>query len=617
MKRLHRMAFGAEVSPTAGVRFRLWAPAVPAVTLGLGADAEGVEIPMVSTGDGWFTAEVRDAGAGTRYRFRLPEGLWVPDPASRFQPDGVHGASEVVDPGAFAWRDGGWRGRPLHELVVYELHVGAFTAAGTFDGVVSRLDELAKLGVTAIELMPVAAGPGRRGWGYDGVYPFAPHACYGRPEDLKRLVEAAHARHLMVLLDVVYNHFGPEGNYLARYAPAFFTDRHRTPWGAAIDFEGPSSRTVRDFFVHNALYWLEEYHLDGLRLDAVHAIHDATEPDVLTAIAEAVHRASPGRHVHLVLENDDNHARRLERADGAPRWYAAQWNDDLHHAAHVCVTGEQAGYYADYGDDPVGHLGRALAEGFVYQGEPSAYRGGMCRGEPSAHLPPLAFVSFLQNHDQVGNRAFGERLVSLAAAPALRAATALLLLAPAPPLLFMGEEWGTAQPFPFFCDFGPELAAAVREGRRREFARFPAFQDAEARARIPDPGAAETFAAAVLRWEDAVAPAGRRWRALHRRLLAIRRREIMPRLAAIGGHAGSYERLGARGLRVRWRLADGSMLAVVANLGAGALAAQPPPGQILWPPNAAERRRLAAGSLPGWGVVWGLARAVADEESAA
>jgi len=617
MRRVRRMPFGAEISSTAGVRFRLWAPAVPAVTLALGTDAECTEIPMVPGGDGWFTADVRDAGAGTRYRFRLPDGLRVPDPASRFQPDGVHGASEVVDPGAFAWRDGGWRGRPLHELVVYELHVGAFTAAGTFDGVVSRLDELASLGVTAIELMPVAAGPGRRGWGYDGVYPFAPHACYGRPEDLKRLVEAAHERGLMVLLDVVYNHFGPEGNYLARYAPAFFTDRHRTPWGAAIDFEGPSSRVVRDFFVHNALYWVEEYHLDGLRLDAVHAIHDASEPDVLTEIADAVHRATPDRHVHLVLENDDNCTWYLERAAGEPRWYAAQWNDDLHHAAHVCLTGERVGYYADYGDDPVGRLGRALAEGFVYQGEPSAYRDGARRGEPSAHLPPLAFVSFLQNHDQVGNRAFGERLVSLATAPALRAATALVLLAPAPPLLFMGEDWGTAQPFPFFCDFGPELAAAVREGRRREFARFPAFEDEQARARIPDPGAPETFAAAVLRWEDAAAPAGRRWRAFHRRLLAIRQREIMPRLAGIGSQAGGYEHLGARGLRVRWRLGDGSVLGVVANLGAEALAVKPPPGDLLWVTSTAARRRLAAGSLPGWGVAWGLARALPPGESTA
>ena len=411
VRRVHRMPFGAETLSSGGTRFRLWAPAVPAVTLCLDGGPAHTMIPI---GGGWFEVTAAEARPGSRYRFRLPDGVLVPDPASRHQPEDVHGPSEVVDPEAFDWTDAGWRGRPFEEAVFYELHVGAFAPAGTFDGVATQLDRLARLGVTAIELMPLAEMPGRRGWGYDGVYPFAPEASYGTPAALKRLVCAAHARDLMVFVDVVYNHFGPEGNYLARYAPQFFTPRHRTPWGDAIDFEGPDARVVRDFVVHNALYWLEEFHADGLRLDAVHAIHDASEPDIVVELAETVHRTlRPDRQVHLVLENDRNQAHFLARApDGRARWYAAQWNDDAHHAFHVLLTGERNGYYADYADEPAARLGRALAEGFVHQGEPSPFRGGAARGEPSAHLPPTAFVTFLQNHDQVGNRALGDRLTT-------------------------------------------------------------------------------------------------------------------------------------------------------------------------------------------------------------
>ncbi len=309
-------------------------------------------------------------GPGSRYRFRIDGDLLVPDPASRFQPESVDGPSEVIDPRAFEWADQGWRGRAWEEAILYELHVGAFTERGDFAGVAQRLDHLVALGVTAVELMPVAECPGEFNWGYDGVYPFAPERCYGRPEDLKALVEAAHARGLMLLLDVVYNHFGPQGNHLPRYAEPFFTKRHRTPWGAAIDFEGEQSRTVRDFFIHNALYWLEEYHFDGLRLDAVHAIHDSSKPDILTELAEAVHERLGHREVHLVLENDRNEARRLERdAQGRAPLYSAQWNDDIHHTLHVLLTGERKGYYADYAERPIRQLGRCLATGFAYQGE--------------------------------------------------------------------------------------------------------------------------------------------------------------------------------------------------------------------------------------------------------
>ncbi len=336
-----------------------------------------------------------EAGIGSRYRFQIEDGLLVPDPASRLQPEGVHGVSVVTDPLAWHWRDGDWTGRPLREAVFYELHVGTFSAAGSYAGVRQRLDYLADLGVTAIELMPVAAFAGCRNWGYDGVLPFAPSSCYGSPDDLKQLVEAAHRKGMMVFLDVVYNHFGPEGNYLHLYASSFFTDRFDTPWGEAIRFSGPLCRWVRRFFIENALYWLEEFHFDGLRLDAVHAIFDDSQPDILEELATAV-REGPGkgRQVHLVLENDGNEVRYLAREKGRPSFYDAQWNDDAHHAMHVLISGETDGYYLDYAENPAARLGRCLAEGFAYQGEESAWRGGRRRGSPSAGLPPIAFVDF-------------------------------------------------------------------------------------------------------------------------------------------------------------------------------------------------------------------------------
>ena len=426
----HAMPFGALITPE-GVRFRLWAPASDRVELIL--DDGALELSQI--GDGFWELTTDRATAGTTYMYRADGGLEVPDPASRMQVDDVHGPSVVVDPEAFEWHDDDWRGRRWEEAVLYELHVGAFSPEGTFAGVEARLDHLVDLGVTAVELMPVADFPGARGWGYDGVLPFAPDRVYGAPDDLKALVHAAHDRGLMVLLDVVYNHFGPEGNYLHLYAPQFFTDRYTTPWGAAVDL---SLRPVRDFFLHNALYWLSEYRFDGLRLDAVHAIHDQGPVHVVDEIAHAV-REGPGteRRVHLVLENDDNAARFLPRgADGLPVAATAQWNDDIHHVLHVLATGETDGYYADFAEDPARALLRCLTEGLVFQGDPSPYRGGEPRGEPSGHLPPAAFVSFAQNHDQVGNRAFGERLGELAPEEAVRAVETVLLLAPSPPLLF-------------------------------------------------------------------------------------------------------------------------------------------------------------------------------------
>ena len=609
MRASHDMPFGCVPLQAGGVRFRLWAPSARRVDLKLEKTGSSVLLPMQAGEDGWYQLDCPQAAAGSRYRFQIDGGVLVPDPASRANPDDVHGASLVVDPLAFDWEDADWRGRRWEEAVVYELHVGTFTPAGTFAGVESKLDYLRELGVTAVELMPIADFPGRRNWGYDGVLPFAPDSSYGTPDELKRLVQAAHARGLMVFLDVVYNPFGPEGNYLHAYAEPLFTRRHHTPGGAAINFDGDHSRTVRDFFVHNALYWLEEYRFDGLRLDAVHAIVDDSELHILTELAQAV-RAGPGRdrHVHLVLENDANQARYLGARPGAQHSYDAQWNDDIHHVLHVLVTGERDGYYADYADAPVARLGRCLAEGFAYQGEPSPYRDGLRRGEVSKGLRASAFVSFLQNHDQVGNRAFGERVSRLGSPERIKAAMAILLLAPQPPLLFMGEEWAAREPFPFFCDFQGELAQKVTEGRRGEFARFDRFRDETARLLIPDPSAPETFQSARLDWSVQHHPDHAQWLSLYRGLLAMRAREIAPRLAGDGAGSASTSVEGEL-LTVRWQLGDGAWLHLTANLQD---APRPrvvlPVGQLLYATSDQLGDALTGSALPAWCVVWTLVR---------
>jgi malto-oligosyltrehalose trehalohydrolase len=559
------MPFGAELSP-AGARFRLWAPAARQIELDLAVHGSRRSLEMSALADGWFEATVADAPAGTRYAFRIDGGITVPDPASRFNPDDVHRPSMVVDPLAYEWRDAGWTGRPWEDAVFYELHVGTFTAEGSFAAAIERLDYLADLGVTAVELMPLADFPGKRNWGYDGVLPFAPDASYGAPDELKRLIDAAHSRSLMVFLDVVYNHFGPEGNYLHAYAPQFFNPAHHTPWGAAINYDGEQSRTVRDFFIHNALYWLEEYRFDGLRLDAVDWIVDESSPDILVELASRV-REGPGagRQIHLVLENDRNEAHYLGRdRQQRPLHATAQWNDDIHHAAHVVVTGEVDGYYADYTARPLWYFARCLTEGFGYQGEPSPYRDNIARGEPSVHLPPGAFVSFLQTHDQVGNRAFGERIGHVANSRALRAAVACILLAPSPPLLFMGEEFWASTPFLFFCDFGPELALAVTQGRRKQFSRFARFADPALQATIPDPNNQTTFERCKLVWSEAGDPCHREWSELYRECLGIRKAHIAPRLRG-ATPSGSFEVEGDELMYARWTLGDGSHLQLAAN----------------------------------------------------
>jgi maltooligosyltrehalose trehalohydrolase len=546
-QRVFELPFGAQVvkdneGNSQGVRFRLWAPDAKSVALVLNDDAP-VTMPVQK--DGWVELLVSQAKAGDSYRFLINEELKVLDPASRYQVDTVHGPSQVVDPAAFDWQDTDWRGRPWEEVVLYELHVGTFTPEGTYNALTEKLDYLRDLGITAIELMPIAQFPGERNWGYDGVLPFAPENRYGTPDDLKTLIKTAHAKGLMVFLDVVYNHFGPEGNYLHAFSKRFFTEKHQTPWGAAINFE--AAPPVRDFFIQNALYWLNEFHFDGLRFDAVHAIQDDSTPHFLNELAEKIRSGvASDRHVHLVLENDDNQARFLgggEAQSGSeaqtkkPALFNAQWNDDFHHAAHVALTGEASGYYEDYdaatsNKPALGHLARCLLSGFAYQQEPSPYRHNEIRGERSDQLPLNAFVNFLQNHDQIGNRAFGDRLSTHAEPQAMKAMLTALLLSPTIPLLFMGEEWQSKTPFQFFCDFGPELGPLVTEGRRKEFARFTEFSKPENQAKIPDPCQLSTFEASCLDWDDLNQTPFADTLAFTRHLLHTRQSTVVPLLKA-------------------------------------------------------------------------------------
>jgi 1,4-alpha-glucan branching enzyme/maltooligosyltrehalose trehalohydrolase len=599
------MSFGAECLEDGSVRFRLWAPAAERV--GLCVAGSEVRLPLERLQQGWFEVVTDVAKAGSLYKFQIDGGEEVPDPASRFQPGDVHGPSQVVDPYAFDWQDGDWRGRRWEEAVIYELHVGAFTPAGTFSAANQRLDYLADLGITAVELMPLSDFPGKRNWGYDGVLPFAPDSTYGQPEDLKELIHSAHARGMMVFLDVVYNHLGPEGNYLNVYAPQFFTARHKTPWGNAINFDGREARAVRDFFIQNALYWLTEYHFDGLRLDAVHSIVDDSIPHLLDELAETVRGAIPDRQIHLVLENERNQSTYLRRKEQCrPAKYNAQWNDDIHHTLHVLTTGEQDGYYSDYAAHPLEQLGRCLTSGFAYQGDVSLYGNGERRGESTAGLPLTAFVSFLQNHDQIGNRAFGERIATIAKAEAIRLATEILLLAPSIPLLFMGEEFGATTPFLFFCNFEKDLAEAVSAGRRNEFARFLRFNDSGSREGIPDPNAESTYEHSKLDWEAQAQPNHQDWLRLHRELMANRRKHIWPRPLGDCKAKAKYEVLKKQGLKALWEFSDGAQLTLLANFGDSCLSGAAPPSSKMIYASEGAKDAISKSDLPAWSVAWFL-----------
>ncbi|MBP0491291.1 malto-oligosyltrehalose trehalohydrolase [Roseomonas indoligenes] len=562
-----------------GATFRIWAPSSETVSL----EVEGMApVPMTAGDKGWFTADA-PARPGATYAFRTAPDLVVPDPAARATgPGGVHGPSVLVDHAAYPWKDGAWRGRPWHETVLYELHAGA---CGGYNGVRALLPRLRELGVTAVELMPLAAFPGGRNWGYDGVQPFAPDSSYGTPDELKALVEEAHALGLSVFVDCVFNHFGPDGAYIHAYAKAFFDEGIHTPWGAAIDFKKPE---VRAFFEECAIMWLRDYHMDGLRLDAVHAIADQPWLDVL---ARRIRQEVTGREIHLVLENEGNTASKL-----TPGLYEAQWNDDGHNVLHPLLTGEREGYYEDFADDGAKKLARVMGEGFLFQGEEMPHLGRP-RGEPSAHLPPTAFVLFLQNHDQVGNRAMGERLSVLADPATLRAAAALLLLSPQIPMLFMGEEWGSKSPFLFFTGFeNKELAEAVKEGRRKEFAHFKAFQDEAARARIPDPNDPRTFEASRPDFDEAARPPHDAVLAHHKALLTLRHAEIVPRLK--GAMAEGAEAIGPAAVLARWRMGDGARLTIAVNFGAEPVAARASGARTIFEGNPGDAAALSGGTLP-------------------
>lgn len=511
-----RPAAPGATCPSPGlVAFRVWAPRCRRLEVEtLGPDA--AVLPLVPVEDGYFEG-VGPGGDGSRYLLRLDGTRRRPDPASRGLPLGVHGPSEVVDPCRFRWTDPDWRGRPLAEMVIYELHVGTFTPQGTFRAVIPRLGQLRDLGITAIELMPVASFPGQRNWGYDGVGLYAPQESYGGPAGLQRLVDACHAHDLAVILDVVYSHLGPEGNYLAEFAP-YFTERSRTPWGPAVNFDGGDSHGVRNFVIENALCWVRDFHIDGLRLDAAHGIVDASPVSILQELNDAVQATAEtlGRPVPVVAESDLNSRRLVESPAAGGHGFAGQWNDDFHHALHALLTGERIGYYADFGG--LDHLAKAYTDGFVYDGCFSAYRGRP-HGSPTPDIPAERFVVFAQNHDQVGNRARGERLAALTDLEGLKLAATAVLLSPGIPLLFMGEEYGEPAPFLFFTDFqDPALGEAVCRGRQRDLAVLGWPGEA------PDPQAPATFARSRLSWSLQDREPYRGLREYHRTLLALRRR---------------------------------------------------------------------------------------------
>jgi maltooligosyltrehalose trehalohydrolase len=512
-------AFFGAVPSQDGVRFRAWAVGASRISLQLHDGAAAGQHPLAPVGDGLFETWVKGAAPGNRYTYVLDDGPPLPDPASRFQPDGVHGPSQIVDATMFRWTDASWRSRPARDLVIYELHVGTFTPEGTFAGVERQLPYLRDLGVTAVELMPIAEFAGQRNWGYDGVAPFAPSRAYGAPDDLRRLVNAAHAHGLSVLLDVVYNHLGPEGAYLPQFTRAYFTNKHRTPWGEAVDLEAP---LVRRFILDNAAHWVREYHIDGLRLDATHALIEDGPPSIVQEVAE-VTNAVASRPIIVHAEDHRNLATMVEDATLGGWNIDGVWADDFHHVVRRMTAGDKHSYYADF-EGTAEELATIIRNGWLYTGQYSAHMQ-QPRGTDPGRVPMYRSVVCIQNHDQVGNRALGDRLHHSVAPEIWRASSVLLLTVPMTPLLFMGQEWAASTPFQYFTDLGPELGKAVTEGRRKEFSAFPAFSDPGGIERIPDPQAESTFIRSQLRWDEQATGDHARSLALYRALLALRRQE--------------------------------------------------------------------------------------------
>ena len=533
-------------------RFQLWAPAEAAV----GLELDGADISMQRSEDGWHIVDV-DANIGARYQFVLADGKAVGDPASRLQLDNLDGPSLIVDPDSYCWRHSEWSGRPWEETVVYEIHIGALTTEGTFRSAMAMLPLLADLGITAVEIMPLAHFPGTRGWGYDGVLQFAPHNAYGSPDDLKAFIDAAHGHGLMVFLDVVYNHFGPEGNYLGQYAPGFFRKDAPTPWGAAIAYEKPE---VRSYFVENVLYWLQEFRLDGLRFDAIDQIEDGSDVHILEQIAVEVRNRVSDRHVHLITENPANGTDLMEEIAGG-RHYKADWNDDFHHAVHVAVTGEATGYYEPFKDDTWNQIRRVMAYGYLRPGKAIVSDNPA----PTEALPPTAFIHFLQNHDQVGNRALGDRLHLGINRQLYRALTEILLLSPQIPMLFMGDEHLSLRPFHFFSDYDGEIAKAIRENRPKEAENFGGIPSGRSAADIPDPNSMSTFLSSKINWNQAASQGAMAWAEFIRKLLALRRESIIPLLETAQGYAGKIIEAPDQCLFIDWKLGD-KILQLRANL---------------------------------------------------
>ncbi|MDJ0626234.1 MAG: malto-oligosyltrehalose trehalohydrolase [Candidatus Caenarcaniphilales bacterium] len=521
MKHQQKLQFGPQVTDE-GVFYRLWAPSIQDVKVTINKQTP---LQLNKSNDGWHQLLVKDSKAGDKYKFIIDNDLSVPDPASRQQDKDIHDES-LVPVNSFDWQDLAWEGKDWEEAIIYELHVGTFTPKGDFLSIIDKLDHFVELGITAIQLMPIADFPGKRNWGYDGVLLYAPDTSYGTPDDLRQLIQSAHKKGLMVFLDVVYNHFGPDGNYLWCYAQEFFSDKHETPWGQAINLQ---NKTVREFYIQNTLYWLNEFHFDGLRFDAVHALIDDSDKHFLKELAERVRTETFGRKVHLILENEKNQAKYLERdKQDQPVLYTAQWNDDFHHCLRCLATGENSGYYKNYQENIQDKLLRSLIEGFVFQGEGFDYKTVKLRGEKSDHLPLQSFVNFIQNHDHVGNRAFGERIGADCNSKTLQTLIALYLLCPSIPMLFMGEEWNSNNPFMYFCDFSGDLAEAIREGREKEFSEFPEFADPTERNKIPDPIAEETFIRSKLNWSELKENEHKTFFEIYKTLMRLRKKYIIP-----------------------------------------------------------------------------------------
>lgn len=558
--------YGTNFLADGSVEFNFLAPEAKNVKLCLEIDGKLQEFEMLQKEGGIYTLKTKKAHHGMFYCYKINNDLKVPDPASRFQPDDVHGLSKLINPDIFDWEDDyKWKGISSEEIILYELHTGTFTSEGTFDAIKNKLDYFVSLGINTIELMPVADFPGKRNWGYDGVLIYAPESSYGSQDDLKELIKTAHRKGIAVFLDVVYNHFGPDGNYLYTYAKStFFNEKIKTPWGDSINFKNKFSR---NFFINNALYWINEYHFDGLRIDAVHAINDDSSPDILKELAQKVKaNVAKDRHVHLILENDKNESRYLDKD------YTAQWNDDFHHCVHILLTGESSQYYIDYTKKYTGkptsyYLARTLSEGFAYQGEKSPYRDNKPRGEKSGRLSPYKFVNFIQNHDHTGNRAFGERISALSSIKLIKAAACLYLLAPSIPMIFMGEEWGCESPFCFFCDFNEELSEKVRIGRREEFSKSLQFFDQKIRKKIPDPSAEKTFLDSKLNWNELKQANHNEMHDYYKLLLSIRKNKIIPILNKL--KKGNFKIYNDKSFSVSWNFEQEvtKTLTVFANFG--------------------------------------------------